>query len=51
MKKKFDVREVAGLHNLLVIETTTGMNGYPQDCKFALRGFDTFDEAEKLANE
>lgn len=33
------------------IETTTGMNGYPQHIRGAIIGFDTFEEAETVAKE
>ena len=33
------------------IETTTGMNGYPQCIRGAIIGFETFEEAKELARE
>lgn len=33
------------------IETTTGMNGYPQHLRGAIIGFETFAEAEEVAKE
>lgn len=36
---------------LSTITTTSARNGYPQDLKTAIVGFDTFDEAEQFAKE
>ena len=33
------------------IETTTGMNGYPQYLRGAIVGFETFEEAESVSKE
>lgn len=33
------------------IEITTGRNGYPENLKFAFTDFDTFEQAEKFAEE
>lgn len=51
MKQKMSIYEIAENHNLHLIETTTGMNGYPRECKHALIGFDDFAEAERIAEE
>ena len=45
-----DFFAIAEIENLQVIETTSAINGYPQDLKNALIGFDTFEDAERLAN-
>lgn len=42
---------IAYENGLEYIETTTGMNGYPQHIRGAIIGFDTFDEAKKLSKE
>lgn len=44
-----DFYTIAEIENLHVIETTSAMNGYPQDLKKALIGFDTYEQAEKVA--
>lgn len=46
-----DFYTIAEIENLQVIETTSAMNGYPQSIKKALIGFDTFEQAERVANE
>lgn len=47
-----DIYEIAEEgSNLRVIETTTGANGYPQNLCKAIIGFDTFEEAEALADK
>jgi hypothetical protein len=43
--------ELAENNNLQFIETTDGMNGYPQNLKPALIGFETFEEAKEFASE
>ena len=42
---------IAEIENLQVIETTSAMNGYPQSLKKALIGFQSFEEAERIASE
>jgi hypothetical protein len=44
----FDIAEYLGKEH---IETTTGRNGYPQNIKDAIIGFDTFEEAKAAANK
>jgi hypothetical protein len=46
-----DLHELAELHNLAVIETTQGINGYPKNTGFALMGFDSWSQLEQLAQE
>ena len=43
--------ELAGNNDLKFIETTSGKNGYPQDLKPALIGFNDYKEAEEFAIE
>jgi hypothetical protein len=38
-------------YGLDMIETTTGRNGYPQDLKKALIGFDNFEQCKDIADE
>ena len=45
------INEIAGENDLQVINTTTGLNGYPQSLKEAIIGFENFEQAEKLAEE
>lgn len=45
------INEIASENGLQVIDTTTGLNGYPQCLKKAIIGFDDFEQAEKLAEE
>lgn len=45
------LNEIAYDNGLELIQTTAGMNGYPQQLQDAIIGFDTFKEAEKLAKE
>jgi len=49
--EKADLRTIADSHNLQYIETTSQPNGYPSNIKGAIIGFDSFDEAQKLADE
>lgn len=41
--------EIAAREGLEYIETTTGRNGYPENIKGAIIGFDTYDQAEEIA--
>ena len=49
MRKDFE--NIAEENGLEVITTTSARNGYPQRLQRALIGFDTFEDAEKLAKE
>lgn len=46
-----DIEDIAYENGLELIDTTSAMNGYPQCLKRAVIGFDTFEEADKLAKE
>lgn len=48
---KTDFYTIAEIENLQVIETTSAMNGYPQSIKKALIGFESFEQAERVAEE
>ena len=50
MKTTKDLREIAESNNLEVIETTSQANGYPSNLKDAIIGFESFEDAEKLAD-
>lgn len=43
--------EIAYEHGLEVVETTQGMNGYPEGLGKAVIGFETFDQAIAVARE
>lgn len=43
--------EIAYERGLEVVETTKGMNGYPQGLGKAVIGFETFEEAQEVARE
>ena len=45
------MNEIASENGLQVIDTTTGLNGYPRFLKKAIIGFEDFEQAEKLAEE
>ena len=45
------LENIAYEKGLEYIETTTGMNGYPQCIRGAIIGFETFEEAEEVAQE
>ena len=46
-----DLESIAEENGLEVITTTSAKNGYPQRLQRAIIGFDTFEDAEKMANE
>ena len=46
-----DFYTIAEIENLQVVETTSAMSGYPQSLQKALIGFDSFEDAERIANE
>lgn len=43
--------DIATENGLELIDTTSARNGYPQDLKKAIIGFDSFGQAEELAKE
>lgn len=46
-----NLEDIAAQNGLELIDTTSAKNGYPQDLQKAIIGFDTFEQAEKLAKE
>jgi hypothetical protein len=48
---KINIKEFSEIHNLDVIETTIGSNGYPEHLKDALIGFENFSQAKEIAEE
>lgn len=46
-KKCYDLAEQLGLD---IVSVTSASNGYPQNVQLALIGFDTFEQAEDVAN-
>ena len=51
MKTSELLETIAYENSLEYIETTIGMNGYPKCIRGAIIGFETFEEAEKFAEE
>src|SRR5690606_19492966 len=45
-----DLAEIAEANGLDYIETTSERNGYPSNIKSAIIGFDSFEQAQELAN-
>ena len=43
--------DIALLADYDVVETTSGINGYPKDLQYAITGFKYFDEAQEFAEE
>ena len=48
---KYSLEFIAYQNGLELIETTSERNGYPSHLKNALIGFDSFEEAEKIAKD
>lgn len=48
---ELDLREIAEQEGFDIIETTTGTNGYPQNLKHAIVGFESFEDASDLADK
>lgn len=48
---KVNLFDIAATYALTVIETTSERNGYPSNLKNAIIGFDTFEDAKKIADE
>lgn len=46
-----DIEDIAYENGLEVITTTSSHNGYPQRLQCAIIGFDSFEQADKLAKE
>jgi hypothetical protein len=46
-----NLREIAELNGLTYAESTSGNNGYPSGIKGIILGFETFEEAEELAEK
>ena len=46
-----ELRDIAEENGLEFVDTTSDRNGYPQDLKEAIIGFDSFWQAEELAKE
>lgn len=49
--EKLQLREIAENNGLRYIETTSEINGYPSNIKAAIIGFDTFEQAEEIAEK
>lgn len=48
---ELDLRDIAEQEGFDIIETTTGTNGYPQNLKLAIVGFENFEDAQALADK
>ena len=48
-EKELSLREIADIEGLEYIETTSGMNGYPQNIQGAIVGFEDWEQLEKIA--
>lgn len=46
-----ELYELVEENNLKVVETTEGVNGYPNNLNIAITGFDTYEEAKAFADE
>jgi len=46
-----DIRDISEHEGLDYVETTTGSNGYPENLKFAIVGFKTFEQAQEIADK
>jgi len=49
--EKLDLRDVAYDEGFGVVETTSERNGYPRNLRYVITGFDTFEQAEMLAEK
>jgi hypothetical protein len=49
--KKFDIEQTAYQSRLQIVEVTQGMNGYPKGIYKAIVGFESFEDAECIANK
>lgn len=48
---KLDITKIAEKYNLEIIETTNQSNGYPSNLQYAIIGFETFKQAEEIAEK
>ena len=46
-----DLREIAEVEGLEYFDTTNQRNGYPSHIKGAIKGFDTFEQAQEIAKK
>lgn len=51
MKTTKDLHEIADSNNLEIIETISEANGYPSNLQYAIIGFETFKEADEIAEK
>lgn len=49
--KELTIAEISEINGLNYIETTSERNGYPSHIKGAIIGFDSFEQAQDLANK
>lgn len=48
-EEELSLREIADIEELEYVETTSGMNGYPQNIQGAIVGFEDWEQLEKIA--
>lgn len=46
-----NIQEIAYENGLEVIQTTSSMNGYPSNIKYAIIGFESFEQAQAIADQ
>lgn len=46
-----DIYAIAEAEGLEIVETTSASNGYPRELKYALVGFETYEDAERVAKK
>lgn len=46
-----NIEDIAAVNGLELIDTTNSINGYPMNLQRVIIGFDSFEQAEKLAKE
>lgn len=49
--KNVTIQDIAEIENLELFETTSERNGYPRNLKHALKGFETFEQAQEIADK
>lgn len=49
--EKLSLQEIVVSNNLKLIETTSERSGYPSHLQYAIIGFESFEQAQKIADE
>src|SRR5574344_1968453 len=50
-EKELSLREISDIEGLKYVETTSGMNGYPENIQDAIVGFDNWEQMEEIAEK